>query len=254
MRNRADKLLASGGLVSALLLALLWLLQRSPDPFGSTSRSVAVQEGGSRRPSSFATTPSAPERRPLETPGQAPEVRPLEPTYLFGRLRLDGEAVAGGWVGVSSADGTFGRHCALDFEGRFRLDRVPIEALTLTIQFPVDTRRIVLAPTLDLSPQPDQPLELELDWHSKQVNLRVLDPERIGIPARVEVRGPHLVASLETDQDGTAKLVVIDSGLFQFHARARRGLEGEAEIELDVADDLTSVVVMVARPEAANSD
>jgi hypothetical protein len=230
------------------LLALLWISLRESARSDPVARFARVEDPEPRPPSSLALDPPAEERRSVEPTRVVEQVDAAEPTTLSARLRLDGEAVHGGWVYLASVDGASRWRTAIDFEGRFHLRSVPIEPVTLSFELPPAMHeRTLITPTLELTPQPGLPLELELDWRARQINLRVLDADQLGSPAHVDVSGPHLTASLDTGPDGTARLAVNDSGHFRFHARARGGQEGEAELELEPGEDLDSVLVEMHR-------
>src|SRR5262245_16299795 len=244
LRTRAERLLACVALGSAILLALLWLPRRGAARLDPLAR-AEPGEPDSRPDLVLAGERSPSTRSEPESPGALSESERPAPTFLTGWLVLDDEIVPGGWVRIASADGTFDQRTALGLRGRFYLRDVPITALDLTIELPPIAQRIVLLPRLELEPQAGQPLELRLEWHTRQVNLRVLDPSGKGTLARVEVAGPRVASHVETGQDGRAMLAVIDPGRFRFQALALDGSEGEAELELDPGDDLGSVVVVV---------
>ncbi|NOT30383.1 MAG: hypothetical protein HOP15_08040 [Planctomycetes bacterium] len=70
-----------------------------------------------------------------------------------------------------------------------------------------------------------------------------------GCQARVHIEGPRYQTSIETDDEGKARLSLVGAGTFRFRAVQRSGREGEAVLELEADADLDSIVITTALPK-----
>lgn len=170
-------------------------------------------------------------------------------TTIDGRLILDGRPpVERGRILFRSKDGTRAGSVPVDHEGRFWLAGVPRAGLQLSFELPSGDQRLLLLPSLTVRPDAVQATELELDWRTKHVNLRVVGDASGWNRSRVHVGGPDHDADLETGDDGTARLSLVGTGLFTFRATQASGLRGEATLALDEDTELESVVIRVGDP------
>ncbi len=256
----------SGRSVAALLLAcvalgallyVLWsLVQRSPlgGKEARTQTRVAVEVERALRPTAPRPEVRDPERvSNADGPAGEPVATSATPELatVSGRLTIDGLAPDGGRVRLRAVDASWEAAAVLDYEGRFGFTAVPARELTLAFELldlePLDARQLLL-PEVGVRPQPGQAEDLQLDWKTRQVNVRVVSDAPEGCRARVQLEGPRYAASLETDDAGKAHLGLVGDGSFRFRAVQRSGREGESELELAGDSDLETVVIHVALP------
>jgi hypothetical protein len=243
--------LAGAVLCVVLLLGLVWLAgRRSGGEIGLPSSFTAADSALREEHVSRLEDPlPAPERVALAATASRPAPpaeEPPAPAPVGGRLSVDGLPVAEGRARLRAEDGSWVGHSALDIEGRFSFSGVPIAAHSLTFELPSvpSNRRALLLPAVPVSSRPGRPAQLDLDWTTQQVNVRVVDAGMSGIPGRVSVTGPGYDASVETADDGTVELALVGEGRFSFDAEALGGRQARAETELDPGSGLVSVVIV----------
>ncbi len=240
----------------ALLLYALWLFaQRSSSAREEvrTGTHAAAGVDESLRPAVLPEGPDPARVSVALEPLAEPEAAPISsvPGTVFGRLTIDGLAPDGGRARLHAADGPWAALTGLDHEGRFGFADVPAQALLLTFELvdlePLEKRQLLL-PEVEIRPEPGASEDLQLDWRTRQVNVRVVSDAPEGSRASLRLTGPHTSASLETDDAGKARLNLVGDGTFRFHALQRSGREGESVLELAGESDLESVVIHVAPP------
>ncbi len=168
------------------------------------------------------------------------------PATIAGRVILDGRPpLAGGRILFRSDDGTRAGSVLVDHEGRFWLQARPSEELVLSFDLEPSDQRVLLLPEQRIRAS-GPTTELDLDWRTKHVNLKVFGDGAGGNRAQVDVAGPDCAASIETGDDGRAALTLVGAGLFTFRAVLPSGRRGEATLELVEGTDLDSVVIEAA--------
>jgi hypothetical protein len=171
----------------------------------------------------------------------------LAPASITGRLLLDGHPPPEARILLRSEDGTSVGTVPVDHEGRFWL-ACAARAVQLSFELPPGGLRALVFPRLRVLLEPGRTTELELDWHPKHVNLRVVGDPSGWNRARVQVAGPDHETELETGDDGIARLGMVGEGRFTFRATQTSGRRGEAVLELDGDTELESVVIRVGDP------
>lgn len=177
---------------------------------------------------------------PLEPARDSPPAEPPGP--IEGRLSLDGSPPQpGARVVYRSADGREG-WTPLDPEGRFRIE-APAMELVLVFEVQSASPRLLLLPRQEARAAPGAATRLDLDWRTRQVNLRVVGAADGWNQASVHLTGPGHDDRFATGDDGKAGLDLVGSGLYRFEAVHPTGRRGEATLELQPDAELESVLV-----------
>jgi hypothetical protein len=261
-RDRADSArdprasLAATFLVAGALLCAVWsFADRGP----STS-----EPGGARAPADasagvarmgVAKAHPAPELEPapalVRTPVEA-EARRESPEVaatatISGRLQIDGFAPYHASVRLKDGGG-WDRAAPIDPYGRFHVEGVPAARLSLSFEAAgLEARKVLLPNELELTPAAGEIEFVDLDWKTRQLNVRVVDGDEPPGRARVDVEGPSYRASFDTSERGKAELSLVGSGLFSFRAELSSGRRGETTVELDEDSELDTVVIATER-------
>lgn len=244
--------LASAVLCVGILLGLVWLAgRRAGGEIGLPSSATADDSALREEHVSRLEDPPSSERVALAATASRsapPAEEPPAPALVGGRLTVDGLPVVEGWARLQTEDGSWASRSALDGEGRFSFGGVPIAALSLIFELPPPAPsdpRALLLPSVPVSPRAGEAAQLDLDWTTQQVNVRVLDAGMSGIPGRVSVMGPGHDSCVETAEDGTVELALVGEGRFSFDAEVLGRRQARTEIELDPSSGLVSVVIVV---------
>lgn len=245
---RAGRVLA-GVLAACLALVLIaWLTRRGIEVRSADSGSGDLRQEVAQAVLEIAGTNSgaSPDARELAADVPAPAAPPA-PARLTGRLQVNGYAASRGKVRLRSGSGDFERQLAVDAGGRFYCESVPPGPLFLGFEADGHFERALLLPDrFELVARPGQLEVLDLDWWTRQVNLVVHSEDGWSGPTWVELRGPGYDTRVKVDESGLARLDVVGQGIFTFRTTTPRGLEAEAELELESGDDLDTAV-LVAR-------
>jgi len=241
--------------LAAFLLALATLAQR----LGTASRRTSV---ASARPDPGVPAPQPAPARPAAPAAEAPRVaaapvpaanepraEPTGPATISGRLVLDGFAPFRGTVSLAERGGDWSAFAEIDAGGRFYLEDVPPGTVELSFGAEASQERILLLPEVAVDTRAGEIAFVDLDWHTRHVNVQVLEESGRG-PARLTVQGPGYDREVATNELGKAPLALVGSGLFTFRSRMANGLVSEEQAELDEAEELDSVV-LTARSVAA---
>lgn len=240
----------------AALLCVLWLFAQRSSSAGEDVRTGTPAAAGRTEPLRRVEPPQEPDPARVSVavePPAEPEAAPAGsgPATVSGRLTIDGLAPDEGRARLRVVDGVWAALGVLDHEGRFGFADVPAQALVLAFELvdlePLEARQLLL-PEVEVRPEPGASEDLQLDWRTRQVNVRVVSDAPEGCRASLRLTGPHTSASLETDDAGKARLSLVGDGTFRFHALQRSGREGESELELGGESELESVVIHVAPP------
>ncbi len=254
--------------MSALVLVgVLWFLVGLPGPARAApmhGERVAARPATELRDcgdpgADLVPASLAPGRRPSGDPDQI-AVAPPAPASLSGLLTIDDVVPEGGQLVLRAEDGQWEARSGLDRFGRFFFADLPIAPLGLAFEpAPVSPgsaappgtgeQRRLLSPELRVLPEPGREQHVELEWSTKHINLRVVGDAPEGNRSLVEVEGPAVHASFETDDSGKARLGIVGDGRFLFRAVQPSGRRGEAELELDEEVDLETVVIAATVPE-----
>ncbi len=235
--------------LGALLCAVWWLADRAT----SSDRSVVARDPGPAFERSVELQPTESpaalrgvQRTALQAESSASAAaEPLAPANLTGRLQVDGFAPYHGRVRIEADDAW--RHTAvIDPYGRFYVENVPPSKLSLSFEMEWHAERQLLLPTVLTTPEPGKTEVVDLDWRTRQVDVRVRNGDEAPGPVRVDMRGPSYLASFETNELGKARLSLVGSGSFSFRAALPAGLQGEAEVELYEGDELETVLITTA--------
>ena len=237
----------------ALLLAVFAWLGRD----GRATRVSAAQAGEARAPATVRAAALEPARaaagrsstdaRPAQ-PEPAVRGSAAPPGAIHGRIALDGRAPPEGTlVRVSASGSATSAAFALDSSGRFHVEGVAPGASTLSFVWPALDGRLVLAPQRTVVIAPGATREVELEWRSRHVNLKVTGDPGGWNRARVQLAGPATAAELETDDEGRASLTLLEAGTFRLRAVHASGRAGSTVLELADDSDLESAVIHLAR-------
>jgi hypothetical protein len=173
----------------------------------------------------------------------APDEGCAGPASVVGSLRIDGELQERGEVELRDASGSWSCTQALNYGGKFRFDDVPSGDLVLAFEIAPGAPRRLLAAPIEVGAAAGEVSALALDLQSTEINVRVLGSGPGWSRARVEIEGPGLTGSIETDENGKCALALVGKGRFAFRATTRAGRRGEVALELAGDEGLQSVVI-----------
>lgn len=252
--NRTVGLLALLLGACALLGGLGWLLQRptalerersGASLLSSAARSASIGSSVSIRtalsaPALSVPAPSAPTSE--ANAGATRTATEIPTASLAGRLTIDGSHPRAGKLRLRSHHGTWRREAALDDDGRFLVDRLPPTPLVLAFEIESGSERALLLPEVEVTPALESESRLELDWRTKQINLRVVGAVQAGA-STIAIEGPGYRTSVLTNGGGKARLSLVGEGHFSFRATRAGAKLGGTEVDIEADEELITIVL-----------
>jgi hypothetical protein len=245
--------LLPGLLVVVLLVATaLWLgpgrtvratILEDPPVAVREEDSGPLESGAVRQPSQRVEAATARQEPGLDVaPVEEPGVR-----LVSGRLRLDGHAPPSDTRVYVQAPGQVDHGPWLVLpEGGFTVSVPGTSGADLEFRLNTQGPRTLLLPRVPLAGLEEE--ALELDWHSKHLNVRVTGDPAGWNGARLRVTGPGLETELEVGGNGRLALAVFRPGRYVLAARHASGASARAELVVGEETDLETVVLSLAQP------